>query len=73
MIMTATKTERRENMKDSEIYKKLQELVIVSGFLNNEEKIAILRVLFEQEDLALYTEECEQKKQNATEKCDQKG
>lgn len=48
-------------MKDSQIYKRLQKMVVVSEFLTAEEKIAMMRLLFEQEDLALHIEAMEGK------------
>lgn len=48
-------------MKDSEIYKRLQELVVINEFLETEEKLEILRLLFEQEELARYSESREEK------------
>ena len=52
-------------MKDSQIYKKLQKMVVISEFLSAEEKIAMMRLLFEQEDLALYAERCENREADA--------
>ena len=52
-------------MKDSQIYKILQEMVIASNTLTTEAKIAMMRLLFEQEDLALYAENCEERKADA--------
>ena len=47
-------------MKDSYIYKILQELVVENDYLTTEDKLEVLRLLFKQEDLALYTENCEE-------------
>ena len=46
-------------MKDSEAYKKLQKLVLNASGICTEDRIDIMRLLFEQEDLALYREEHE--------------
>ena len=47
-------------MKDSEAYKILQRLVILNNSIADiDKKIEILRLLIEQEDLALYIEEHE--------------
>ncbi len=43
-------------MKESEIYKRLQEIVLESLVVGEEEKLEILRHLFKQEELALFTE-----------------
>lgn len=49
-------------MKDSKAYQVLQKLVLESNKLMPEEKISLLRLLFEQEDLAVYTESKEEQK-----------
>lgn len=48
-------------MKDSKAYQVLQALVVESNKLTVAEKLSILRLLFEQEDLAEYKESKEQK------------
>ena len=48
-------------MKDSEIYRILQELVVNTPGVETSDKLTMLRLLFEQEDLALYSESCEKK------------
>lgn len=49
-------------MKESAMYKILQEMVVTSNILTAEAKLEMLRLLFEQEDLALYQEGLEQQK-----------
>jgi hypothetical protein len=51
-------------MKDSKAYQVLQYLVLESNKLMPEEKISLLRLLFEQEDLAEYKESKEQKEED---------
>lgn len=46
-------------LKKSEIYKMLQELVLDTCLLSVNEKLQMLRVLFAQEDYALYGESLE--------------
>jgi hypothetical protein len=60
-IATITMTERRRAMKDSKAYQVLQALVVESNKLTVAEKLSLLRLLFEQEDLAEYKESKEQK------------
>ena len=43
-------------MKESEIYKRLQEIVLESLIVGEEEKLEILRHLFKREETALLTE-----------------
>lgn len=43
-------------MPDSIAYRILQELVVASAELNIDQKLSLLRLLFEQEDLAEYKE-----------------
>ena len=43
-------------MKDSEIYKNLQRLVVESADISTDDKLEVLKLLFEREDLALYME-----------------
>lgn len=47
-------------MKDSKAYQVLQALVVESNKLTVAEKLSLLRLLFEREDLAVYTESKEQ-------------
>lgn len=46
-------------MKESDAYKILQKLLLNATGICTEDKIDIMRLLFEQEDLALYREEHE--------------
>lgn len=48
-------------MKDSTIYRILQELVLNTPGIEASDKLEILRLLFEQEDLARYSESREEK------------
>lgn len=50
-------------MKKSEIYQLAQIAVVSSPCIAPESKVAILRVLFNEEDLSLYIEEREAKKE----------
>lgn len=43
-------------MKESEIYKRLQEIVLESLVIGEEEKLEILRHLFKREELAQFAE-----------------
>ena len=54
-------------MKDSKAYKILQELVVNTSDICTADKTAILRLLFEQEDLALYIEEHEKQEEKENE------
>lgn len=57
-------------MKKSEIYKLAQQAVIVVPFLRTEEQLEILRVLMKNEDMALFLEKEEEKKEKEGEnKC----
>lgn len=47
-------------MKKSEIYRLAQGAVVTNGFLGIEEKLAILRELMSQEDLAKFCEKNEE-------------
>lgn len=51
-------------MKDSEIYRILQELVVNTPGIETSDKCKMLRLLFEQEDLALYTESKEEQEKD---------
>lgn len=53
--------EKLESKKESEIYKRLQVLVVNTPVFETEDKLQILRLLFEQEDLALYSESREER------------
>lgn len=48
-------------MKKSEIYKILQQIVVIDPELCEDQKLVILRELFIQEDLAKFSEEQEEK------------
>lgn len=51
-------------MKDSEIYRILQELVVNTPGIETSDKLNMLRLLFEQEELALYTESKEEQEES---------
>ena len=53
-------------LKKSELYRKAQYAVADSFAMPHDEKIAILRLLMEQEDIALFCEKQEAEKANAT-------
>ena len=54
-------------MRESDAYKILQEIVVNTPVLRAEDKINIMRLLFEQEDLALYREEHEKQEEKENE------